>query len=371
MSRIIEGRWDCPYCNSKGIKGRYQHCPNCGEGRGEETKFYVADLNDVVSSDIPEKGPDWFCEYCHSYSPFSANFCTNCGAPKGDKTYFDIQNKKETSKTKNKNHNENSLPKHSNRPYTEKNLNVNIAKHKNENPFDSLKSNLITFFGSRAGFFSILAALFVALLVFIFIPRNKTITAQSKNWQRDINIESYEWVNESDWYLPPGGVLSYQKEEIHHYDSVLDHYETVAVEKSERYISGYSTHTRDLGNGYFETYETPEYSTRYYTEYEQKPVYVEVPRYQTKYYYKIQRWIYNRTESAKGNDENPYWPETNITDTKKEREASKKETYTIIVLNKKNKEITFTASYDIWKRIQKGEPVKVKISMRNIAKIVE
>ena len=41
MGRIIEGFWDCKYCNTKGIRGGIRECPNCGKARDEDTVFYL------------------------------------------------------------------------------------------------------------------------------------------------------------------------------------------------------------------------------------------------------------------------------------------------------------------------------------------
>ena len=68
MGRLIEGLWDCPYCDTKGIRGRERVCPVCSKERGEHTKFYMGNPDDYV---VPEaeakkisKEPDWVCAFC-------------------------------------------------------------------------------------------------------------------------------------------------------------------------------------------------------------------------------------------------------------------------------------------------------------------
>ena len=41
MGRIVEGRWNCQYCQTKEILGRHQSCPNCGRPRDKDFKPYL------------------------------------------------------------------------------------------------------------------------------------------------------------------------------------------------------------------------------------------------------------------------------------------------------------------------------------------
>lgn len=94
----IEALWDCVYCDNKGIKGRYQNCPSCGNPRGKEIKFYLpSDFSAQKAVDEKttsvSKRPDWLCSYCGGYNHSDISFCRNCGAvrEKEDKNYFQIQ----------------------------------------------------------------------------------------------------------------------------------------------------------------------------------------------------------------------------------------------------------------------------------------
>lgn len=81
----IEALWDCIYCGSKGIGGSKAACPNCGNPRGEEVRFYlptdigVANAVDETKRKV-SKGPDWLCEYCQRYNRSEDTACRNCGA---------------------------------------------------------------------------------------------------------------------------------------------------------------------------------------------------------------------------------------------------------------------------------------------------
>ena len=322
MGQMIEGRWDCSSCGKKMIQGRYKHCPGCGKGRGADVKFYVADPNDVVAADVPEKGPDWLCEYCQAYAPDSAAFCPNCGAPRAGKTYHEIQQEQEKPPA--------AVP-------------VTRAAPK--------RSPVLLI---------VLAALAVFALVYVLIPRSADARITAKAWQRQIAVESYQWVDEADWSLPADGVLKESRTEIRDYVQVLDHYETRSREVPEQYISGYSTEYRDLGNGYFESYQVPQYDTRYRTEYYEAPVYRSDPIYDTRYYYQIQRWVYDRTLTAAGQDDTPLWPqETLAPDT--EREGGRKEEYAVRCESEKDV-YTVQLPLEQWQTFQVGDRVSLQLS---------
>jgi hypothetical protein len=176
----------------------------------------------------------------------------------------------------------------------------------------------------------------IAFLIWFFMPVKRVATVTGFEWQQTIKLEEFTLCHESDWSVPPGGRTTRTAEEIHHYETVLDHYETKTRTVSEQVQDGYETKTRqvsetvfdgydtsyrDLGNGqaevvqtpryrteyHTETYEVPKYKTVYHEETYQEPVYVEVPVYQTKYYYDIDRWLYGGVLTAHEQDHEPYW----------------------------------------------------------------
>ena len=90
-NHVIEGLWDCVYCNQKEIKARYDACPYCGKGRGIETIFYLpankeaATLSQEAANKISRRA-DWLCDYCGSYNNFNNTVCTKCGSNKKEAT---------------------------------------------------------------------------------------------------------------------------------------------------------------------------------------------------------------------------------------------------------------------------------------------
>ena len=213
----------------------------------------------------------------------------------------------------------------------------------------------------------------VAMLIYVLIPKTVTLQVTDLEWERHIAIDEWKLVNENGWSLPEGAKLVDKRREIHHFDTVLDHYKTVTEQKSETYISGYDTRTgyRDLGNGYFEEYEyeEPVYDTRYYTVTHEEPVYKEVPVYATRYYYQIYRWVYERTDRLTGHaGTRPSWPEPLLQEN--ERESSRGESYTVIGVTKKGKEVTYNIDFDLWEEVNVGATMEVKTVVGSITEII-
>jgi len=340
MGKIIEGYWDCPQCGTQKIKGRFRYCKSCGRPRGKNVKFYMIEKDNYV--DNPEKiskEPDWYCSFCQSLNPAAATTCESCGASQedSDKNYFDLleeaeNEKKEKERLEREIENktteiEDEMEDDVRSEYDFKNAKRNPYHNSNHN--DNFPFNFQKIFAGLAA--ALTAILLVCGLVWLFTPKETVLKIQDKAWERSIEIEEYKTVRESDWHIPSGGRLAYTKSEIHHYDQVLDHYETVTEQKSERYISGYETVVtghRDLGNGYFEeiTSQQPIYDTRYWTETHEEPVYVSVPRYRDKYYYDIERWVHKTWKKSSGTTDDPYWPELDLK-AETERSGAKKASY--------------------------------------------
>lgn len=347
MGKLIMGYWDCQYCGNKGIPGDTRECTTCGHPRDESVKFYLKDNNYVSEEKAASvsRKPDWYCSYCNTLNNSENEFCESCGAPRSEseKNYFTMRSSSNTG----------SMNLRSNHSDDEDDLDsYEQALHKSAN-----KS------GSGSKKFFIILALIIAGLVAIFAPRKKDVEVTRLDWERNIQIEQYTDVYESDWSLPQGATLHDTKLEIHHYDHILDHYDEVTVQKSREVLDGYDTHTRtiDLGNGYFEeeTYETPRYRTEYYTETESVPVYRDDPVYAKKYYYDIWKWVPSRNVSTSGNGHNAYWGDLNLSDN--EREGAHSEKYSVTFTGKNDKTYTYELLESEWNKFEIGQKYKIKV----------
>lgn len=338
--KIIVGYWNCCSCGAKKIRGTEETCPNCGAPKGNtrcsldpEHKEY---LDEKISKDYG-KGANWICPYCGNQNRYYSTTCRGCGSSKTESVedYFG---------------NNPNAEKHSisyREDMKKEETRISETPSFREKIFNNRKSIIVGILGLIA-----LVAVVIGLVA-LFSPHTYNATVTANSWERNVSIEEYKTVKEDGWSVPSGGRVYESIQEIHHYDSVLDHYETVTIEKSREVIDHYNTHTEysysDNGDGTFTehsyTVSDPVYRTEYYTEEEQKPVYEDVPVYKTKYYYEIERWVYNRTEKSSGkNDSKPYWPEYHLE--KNEKVSDKNEVYTVVFTTEKK---------DYKKRVKENE----------------
>ena len=75
--------------------------------------------------------------------------------------------------------------------------------------------------------------LIVALVIFLFYPIKEETEVSGFSWARSIEIEELRTFSESDWSLPSGARLKYQREEVYDTETVIDHYDEVEEEKEE------------------------------------------------------------------------------------------------------------------------------------------
>ena len=351
MAKLVMGYWDCPFCGSKEIRGDIVNCPSCGRARGE-VKFYMKGYNEGETREENErtdveylseeqakyvsKNPDWYCSFCESLNSDNAQFCGNCGSSRADSesNYFEMLKKKQEREA----------------------AETAAQPQVHSTPQKRSRSPLI-----------IIAAIVLAIIgIFVWMNGNKTsgdLKVTGLSWVRNINVEENRMYSESGWTLPAGAEQTDARNEIHHYDSVLDHYESVEVQRSRRVVDHYETYYTytDNGNGTFSEvpHERPVYTTEYYTETVQQPVYVQVPRYQTKYYYNIWRWTPSRDVTASGDDHNAAWPEVTLAEN--EREGTKTEIYRFSVENQKKPGETavYRLAESDWVNINPGDQISV------------
>ena len=353
MGKLVMAYWDCPFCGSQGIRGDVMTCPSCGRARGD-VKFYMkdhaegqtreqgdtADIEyvDEEKAKYINRNPDWYCAFCNSLNSDNAQFCSNCGASResSESNYFDMLKKKEAREA---NRVEGPQP-------------VQAQSQAQAAP------------RSKRPLILLLVVVAALVLLFTYMNGNKTsgdLNVSALSWQRDIQIEENIQYSESGWTLPDTAELTEQKTELHHFDSVLDHYEDVEVQRSRRVIDHYETYYtyNDLGNGMYEQeeHERPVYETEYYTETVQQPVYVQVPRYATKYYYTIWRWTPTRVASASGSDHNAAWPEPELGEN--ERAGDRAEAYFFTVQDKKQQSAVYRLAESDWLNVNVGDSLYI------------
>ena len=351
------GYWDCPFCDRKKIEGTKRVCPECGNPRGSETKFYI-DRSNVIRLKQEEaedkgKGADWLCPYCDKLNPVNELYCLSCGSSRDESTddYFSINKMTDNQISKSARSEESFVE-----PYVIGNDNSIVKSYKRKR-----KKNI-------AIFTAILMILLV--IVGIFKPKVRNFHCTYVSWTSSINIESYETVNESDWSIPPGGRLQYKKSEIRSYDRVLDHYETVTRTRSVQSGSHTEYDYVDNGDGTFSEVSrtVPDYVDETYTE--KEPVYRDVPVYDTKYYYEIEKWIPKREVVNSGSDRTITWGEVVLASN--EREGGRRTEYYVSGWFKKDRIKMIKVNESMWNKFEKGKKYKVKInSMGSILEILD
>lgn len=385
MGRLIEGFWDCQYCSTKGIAGKERECPNCGNVRNIDTRFYPKAEKKYVPEELAKnisRNPDWICLSCQCLNPDASAKCLSCGAERTaeNKTYLENKEEKEEM-------NNSLLEKDDNDGEVEEDDAEEGSNEDNEIPEkQSLNSCSERRFGwiKEIDFGNIknkiiplsIAVLIIGLIcggIYLFMPKQKEISINQISWNRIIEIEKSNTFEESNWNMPPNGKLEYTMEEIYGYEQQIDHYETRTRMVAKQRISGYQevvVGMRDLGNGYFEeiTNQIPIYETYYEEETYEEPIYISVPIYKTKYYYKIDRWIYNRSVKTEGLDTNPYWGEINLQDL--EREGKKIEKYLITGQDLKGKQIEVSLPIEQWKKLKIDQTIKVKVHITGNGEVI-
>ena len=356
--KVVKGYWDCPYCSSREIDGLVDFCPNCGVHKPKDVKYYLngnvttnttysksqVPDSDVLSEKELEKAgiskeecdgkhKEWVCDFCGSLNNWADNVCSSCGSQKDESDTLYGGEKKSGEEPAEQQHTASSQDKEQ--------LSV----------WDKIKS----FFVKNRKAAAIVAAI-IAVLSVMFFPYKKVVTVKSFAWERNISLEEYRTVQESDWNVPEGGRVYDEKTEIKSYVSVVDHYETVWETKTREVFDHNETSTTysDNGNGTFteHTTTTPVYRIETYQESHEEPVYRQDPVYATKYYYDIDKWVDTGNDyPSSGKDHKPYWNEDYKPMADNIRDTDRSETYTVKLDNGKTQE----KSYSEWKNMKIGD----------------
>ena len=348
MSKLVMGYWDCPVCGNKGIRGDVANCPSCGRARGD-VKFYVKGYTEgdsLKASELSQfeqlddkkaeemgRNPDWYCSFCNSLNSDKVQVCGNCGATRADSeaNYFEMLKKKQERE----------------------------AAEAGAQPQPSSPQRPSS---SRKPLFIFLAVLAAVVCLFIWMNGSKTsgdLKVTSLEWARIINIEENKMFSESGWTLPAGAEQTDARREIQGYNQVFDHYEDVEVQRS-RQVYDHDEYTLvDNGNGTFSQVSHPVYRTEYYTETEQRPVYVPVPYYGTKYYYNIWRWTPSRDVTASGTDHNAAWPEYELAENEREGQRAEEYRFTVEHTKKQASPETYRLAESDWMNINVGDQLAI------------
>jgi hypothetical protein len=311
------------YCGTVGNLGRNKSCSNCGRSRPEGTKFYLPDeaeeITDEKLIEQASKGPDWVCAFCGTSNESEAASCRSCGA-----------GREETSaKQEVKTYALGEVPTSGDMDLDEKPPPAPVEAKKS-------KVSPLLIIGAV-----LLVIGCIAVIAFLVLGgKDVSSTVEDFEWERTINIETFQTVTEEGWEVPSGGRILSEREEKHHEEEVLDH-----VEKREEVCGKI-----DQGDGFF----TDKICTI------EEPVYRTEEIYQPYYTYEIDKWIVVRTVQEGGRDHSPFWPRADLSNG--EREGERTEQYTIIFRDSEGDILRYTADLDEWEKFEKKQEVVLKLN---------
>lgn len=355
MSTIREGRWDCPHCRTIGIRGRDLTCPSCGSVRPEDIQFYLPEdapeVTDEALRQRAQDGADWICAYCGTSNVALGDPCRQCGAPRAESD----------RRQRVREYGMDEVPRSGDDP-------IPSAQPKSSPTEESPPRSFFARFWGRivAAITAIVVLICGGSAALLQHTTHEAVTVTGLSWERTIAVEAYRTERIEDWSLPPDARLIRQREEIHHYEQVLDHYETRTRDVSDQVQVGTETYVcgqRDLGNGMFEDRECsrPIYETRWRTETYEEPIYRDEPVYRTKYTYDIDQWVYDRTERRAGTNSDPSeWPSVSEFQGvpvvgRSERAGERTETYTVSVVSQSGTSYDVVVDAAEWERYRVGQ----------------
>jgi hypothetical protein len=388
---IVYSYWKCTSCDSIN-RGDNRECLSCGcpipagvkymmpddsrviEARNngtileKNTLSKNIDEKGIVSDIVPEKdiqkGPNWNCAFCGYQNRFSDSTCVGCGAGK-EESKSDYFGHFPEMTTKNKKDFENRTGTNYDDIYhKEKKESKELNKKGKQNK--EIISTFLDIISIPETKYIAISVVCLLWLLFMFIPVTKTSLVTGFKWSRSIDVEEYTLCHEDDWSVPDGAIVTNQKSEIHHYDQVLDHYETKTRQVSEQVLDGYDTHYHDLGNGQAESYETPRYKTVYHTETYQDPVYKDVPVYKTKYYYDIGRWKKVSSLDTYDSNKEPIWATSNLPEDIEnpeygnQRLGNRTEKYYIQITDEKGNSYWIEKDFTTWNSLKYEDKIEYK-----------
>lgn len=426
--RTLMGLWNCT-CGKKRIRGNIKTCPMCNDPRNPtltpSEKPYLPDNAEEVPDHV-NVGPDWNCNSCGGANRGNATVCESCGKQHDghDSVNPTIQYKDgidargvefdnpqqinddrvddiignpldEALKTVS---GEIDQPRKS-RVYTLPRTALNktgqaVTRTREHHAERKEKLTLLEHWSLNlvevvvAG--AVLLLIGVGLLAFYdnFIRTEpKPLTVTSLSWERRMEVEELKTFHESDWSVPSGGRETRHYRAVHHYNTVVDHYETVTHPNPVRVSDGFKNErvacgstTTDNGDGTFDVETTycdvpvEQFHTENQPYTTQEPVYRRDPVYRTKYDYDIDRWVTDRwittSGEAGGIHPQPYYPE-DVELQARERAGDEREGTYEVNLEGEGHTYTRNVELNIWDNLELDEGLVGHITKRGALRQID
>jgi hypothetical protein len=288
--RTYQMLWDCPRCMTKKNLGlSHRHCPNCGAPQDANWRYYPSDADKVAVEDHPYAGADLKCGYCGAFNGRRCQHCAGCGAPLQGATEARMRGEQVTQ--------------------------GQYAGESQQAARQELRPAMAPAQAApkrRLWPWLVGAVVLVAVGAFFFAKRDADLRVTGHSWKREIAIERFGPVEESDWCdKMPRGATGIERSR--------------AVRSQRQVEDGQECRTRrkDRGDG---TYSEKQECT---------PRYKEEPVYDDKCSYRIDKWARVRSEQRVGHSlqEPPRWPDVRLVRSGEcmgcEREGDRTEQYVV------------------------------------------
>lgn len=305
MADLIEGRWDCPHCSTRGILGRHRTCTHCMRPRGK-VRFYFGSAAEIAAApaitdpnilETASAGPDWYCAVCGGGSPADTERCMHCDAAQ-------------------------TLTQKAPRPHVVVTPDKAYWSHAHFVPRrQRIRNGLI-------GLGLVVLLQIILWVVWGYQEHDVEGDVTGLHWTHTTYRDHWTQVVRSDWRMhlsasAPrmpvkgqggyGGVQNIRncREEIHHYETYACGTHTVCENKSRSVSCGteQSCSVVDHGNGYGsrECTTVTKYCSESYRECREETKYCERPIYETRCDYDT--WVWKEVEAmvASGDGPKVWW----------------------------------------------------------------
>jgi hypothetical protein len=256
--RVYEMLWNCPYCGTEKLLGlTHRHCPECGAPQDPDLRYFPEEADKVAVEDHVYCGADVECPACRAPMSARATFCANCGSPLKE----GVEVKRQVDPLASP-----AIPPKAGKKRSRTGLILGIV------------------FGS-------LALVTALVLVLVFWTQTTSLTVTGHTWTREIKIEEFKTVNQSEWcdMMPSDARRVTRSQEVRSHRQIPDGQDC----RTERV---------DRGDG---TYSERQVCT---TRYRQEPVYDD------RCHFEVDRWTYSRSATTQGASlaQPPVWPEPEL-----------------------------------------------------------
>ncbi len=311
--RQIEMTWRCSTCSACN-RGRDMTCICCGDPKDASERYEMpADTRNAPTVTDPalrraaKAGPNWRCSHCGSDQRRTDGACVQCGgvparararrrSPEGDERTSPTERREGESRTS------------SVRSVSSPGRETSIRR----GPIAAIVAGVVAV-GAGIG----------------WATRTRTYdaTVSAVRWERRIVVDRYHVQQREGWRRDLGSEafdVESLGQHVHHYDAVLDHYETESYTVSVpcgqdcRPIPQTCSESCSSNDNGFATCRTTcsgggeSCETRYCNEWRTRdvPRYRDEPRYAERVRYRIWDWGYDRTPRTSGTStDDVHWPE--------------------------------------------------------------